>query len=307
MTLHAVPVAPGVSYIDLNFQGLPNAIATAIISAPGGVALVDPGPSSCLETLGLGLNGYGLRFADVTDILLTHIHLDHAGATGTLVRQHPHLRVWVHERGAPHLVDPGKLLASATRLYGAEMDRLWGEVAPVPAPNVTSLSGGERIQAGGRTFDIAYTPGHASHHISLFDRDSGIAFVGDTAGMSVNGGYVLPPTPPPDIDVELWEDSVARIEAWSPATIFLTHYGPVMNVRPHLQALLEHLHGAAAVVKTSLQQPGTDDERMQMFADHLRRELRRSMSEAEFEAYRVTAPFDLLWLGLARYWKKRGF
>jgi glyoxylase-like metal-dependent hydrolase (beta-lactamase superfamily II) len=303
MTLH---VAPGVSYIDLHFQDRANAIATAVITSAGQVALVDPGPTSCLETLELGLNGYGIRIADVTDVVLTHIHLDHAGVTGTLVRRNPNVRVWTHERGTPHLVDPGKLLASATRLYGAEMDRLWGEVAPVPAGNVTSLAGGERIQAGGRTFHVAYTPGHASHHVSFFDAESGIAFVGDTAGMSVNGGYVLPPTPPPDIDIELWEDSVARIEAWAPATLFLTHYGPALHVRPHLQALLENLRRAAAVVKTSLQQPGTDETRTQMFIEYLRRELRAHMTDAEFEAYRVTAPAELLWLGLARYWRKRG-
>lgn len=301
-----LPVAPGVSYIDLHFERRPHAIATAVINTGGRVALVDPGPTSCLETLELGLNGYGVRVADVTDLVLTHIHLDHAGATGTLVRRNPALRVWVHERGAPHLVDPAKLLASASRLYGAEMDRLWGEVAPVPKENVSSLAGGERIQAGGRTFEVAYTPGHASHHVSFFDRDSGIAFVGDTAGMSVNGGYVLPPTPPPDIDIELWEGSVAKIEAWSPSTLFLTHYGPAFHVRPHLRALVDHLHSAAAVVKASLQQPGTDEERTQTFTDHLRRELRSQMTEAEFQAYRVTAPPELLWMGLARYWRKQG-
>jgi glyoxylase-like metal-dependent hydrolase (beta-lactamase superfamily II) len=290
----------------LQFEGRSNAIATAVISTAGQVALVDPGPTSCLETLERGLNGHGIRIADVTDLVLTHIHLDHAGATGTLVRRNPGLRVWVHERGAPHLVDPGKLLASATRLYGAAMDRLWGEVAPVPEQNLTVLSGGERINAGGRTFDVEYTPGHASHHVSFFDLDSGIAFVGDTAGMSVNGGYVLPPTPPPDIDIELWEGSVAKIEAWSPATLFLTHYGPALHVRPHLQALLENLHRAAAVVKATLQQPGTDEERTQVFIEHLWRELCSQMTEAEFEAYRVTAPPELLWLGLARYWRKRG-
>src|SRR5687767_4519008 len=156
MVLPATPVAPGLSYVDLNFQGRPSAIATAIISAPGEVALVDPGPTSCLETLELGLNSHGLRLADVTDLLLTHIHLDHAGATGTIVRRHPHIRLHVHERGAVHLIDPEKLLASATRVYGAAMDRLWGEFAAVPAENVTSLKGGERVNAGGRTFEVAY-------------------------------------------------------------------------------------------------------------------------------------------------------
>ncbi len=301
-----MPVAPGLSYVDLNFQGRPNAIATAIVSAPGQVALVDPGPSSCLDTLELSLHGHGLRLADVTDILLTHIHLDHAGSTGILVRRHPGIRVHVHERGATHLIDPEKLIASATRLYGADMDRLWGEIAAVPAKNIVSLSGGEQVEAGGRSFEVAYTPGHASHHVSYYDRGSGVAFVGDVAGVCVNGGYVLPPTPPPDVDIELWEASVATVEAWSPHTIFLTHYGPVTTVRPHLQTLLQNLKDLAAVVRTSLQEPGTDDEKARTFAEHVEHEMRRQMTEAQLASYQAAAPTEMQWLGLARYWKKKG-
>lgn len=306
MTLPATPVAPGLSYVDLNFQGRPSVIATAIVSGPGQIALIDPGPTSCLETLELGLNSHGLRLADVTDLLLTHIHLDHAGATGTIVRRHPHIRLHVHERGAVHLIDPEKLLASATRVYGAAMDRLWGEFAAVPAENVTSLKGGERVNAGGRTFEVAYTPGHASHHVSYFDRDSGVAFVGDVAGVCVNAGYVLAPTPPPDIDAELWEQSVAKLEAWSPETLFLTHFGPAPSVRPHLQALMENLREALTFVKASLSEPGTDDERGQRFAEHMQREYRRHMNEAQVDSYRVAAPPEMLWLGIARYLRKRG-
>ena len=311
MTLPALPLAPGLSYLDLQFLGRPNAIATGVISAPRGIALVDPGPTTCLERLELGLNGHGMRLAEVTDILLTHIHLDHAGATGTIVRRYPHIRVLVHEKGAMHLAQPAKLLASAARLYGSEMDRLWGEFAAVPERNLLRLAGGERIDAGGRSFEVAYTPGHASHHVSYFDRDSGVAFVGDTAGIRINGGYVLPPTPPPDIDLELWRESVARIEAWGPATLFLTHFGPVIDVRPHLQALLENLGSAAAWVKASLEKAGTDEERGQLYAEYLRHELRRHVaaspdaSAGQTEAYRVAAPPDMLWLGLARYWRSR--
>ncbi len=306
MALPATPVAPGLSYVDLNFQGRPSAIATAIVSAPGEVALVDPGPTSCLETLELGLNGRGLRLADVTDLLLTHIHLDHAGATGTIVRRYPHIRVHVHERGAVHLIDPEKLLASATRVYGDGMDRLWGEFAAVPAENVTSLKGGERVHAGGRTFEVGYTPGHASHHVSYFDRETGIAFVGDVAGVCVNGGYVLPPTPPPDIDADLWEQSVAQLEAWSPQMLFLTHFGPAPSVRPHLQTLMANLRDAVAFVEASLSEPGTDDERGGRFAEHLQREFRRQMTEAQVASYEIAAPPEMLWLGIARYLRKRG-
>jgi len=151
----------------------------------------------------------------VTHLLLTHIHLDHAGAAGTLVREHPGITVLVHERGATHMARPEKLIDSAARLYGANMDRLWGEFAPVPEKNLVSLRGGERIDVGGRTLDVAYTPGHASHHVSYFDSSSGVAFVGDTAGVCINGGYVLPPTPPPTSTSSLWTESAARIEAWS--------------------------------------------------------------------------------------------
>ena len=206
----------GLSWIDLQFQGRAGAIATAVIQGSAGVSLIDPGPTSCLGTLELGLQRLGVRLADVREILLTHIHLDHAGATGTIVRAHPDVRVFVHELGAPHMSDPGRLLSSAARLYGDQMDRLWGAVEAVPAANIAVLSGGERIEAGSRRFEVAYTPGHASHHVSYFDESSGVAFVGDTAGVCIDGGYVLPPTPPPDIDLDAWRTSVGRIEMWSP-------------------------------------------------------------------------------------------
>ena len=304
MTPPAARLAPGLAYVDLQFLGRPHAIATAVVHAPGQVALVDPGPTTCLPALELGLNGHSLGLADVTDILLTHIHLDHAGATGTIVRRHPHIRVHVHERGAAHMTDPARLLASATRLYGADMDRLWGEFLPVPAGNVRALSGGERVNAGGRTFEVAYTPGHASHHVSYFDRESGVAFVGDTAGVCINGGYVLPPTPPPDIDLALWRASLARVEAWGPETLFLTHFGPAPSVRPHIQALLDNLERAAGWVRTSLAEPGSDEERGRRFAEELERDFRRYMTDAQLAAYRLAAPPDVLWLGLARYLRR---
>src|SRR5690606_38161975 len=149
----------------------------------------------------------------------------------------------------------------------------------VPERNLVALTGGERVEAGGRTFEVAYTPGHASHHVSYFDASSGLAFVGDTAGICIAGGYVLPPTPPPDIDIEAWRSSVRRIEDWSPDTLFLTHFGPAGPVRPHLQALLENLDRMAGWVRRSLDEPGTDEERSQRFAGELARELRRQMTD----------------------------
>lgn len=306
MALPAVPLAPGLSYIDLEFLGRSRAIAAAVVFGPGGVAIVDPGPTRCLPALEAALAGLGTSLADVTDVLLTHIHLDHAGATGTIVQRQPRARVWVHERGAPHLVDPRTLVESATRLYGADMDRLWGDVLPVAGDQVTVLRGGERFVAGGRAFDVAYTPGHAVHHVSYFERGSGVAFAGDVAGVRIDHGFVLAPTPPPDIDVDRWHESVARLEAWSPDTLFLTHFGPATDVRPHLQALLENLDRCAAWVKASLSAYGSDEERGAAYSAWLAQELRRQMPESQLSSYRLAARPEGLWLGLARYWRKRG-
>jgi len=296
-------LAPGIGWVDLNFRGSLHVIATAVVGDGGGVALVDPGPSSCLDALELGLNGLGIRFADVTHILLTHVHLDHAGVTGTLVRRYPAVKVFVHDRGAPHLVDPARLVRSATRLWGDQMQLLWGEVLPVPAENIITLDL-QPIRAGGRTFEVAYTPGHASHHVSFFDRSSGVAFVGDVAGIRIKGDYVRPPTPPPDIDVELWVDSAVRVEAWDPATMFLTHFGPSDRVRPHMQSLAENLRDSAEWVRRSLLEPGTDEQRAARYADYVNRELQRHLTEEQILPHHVGAPFEVSWLGLARYWRK---
>jgi len=299
-------LAPGISFVDLHFLGRPHAIATAVISGPGDVTLVDPGPATCLEALEEGLHAQGIRLADVTQVLLTHIHLDHAGATGTIVARHPRVRVLVHERGARHLIAPEKLLASAAQLYGDDMDRLWGAFLPVPAANITALAGGERVAVAGRALAVAYTPGHASHHVSYFDPESRIAFVGDTAGICVDGGYVLPPTPPPDIDLDAWTRSAERIEAWQAATLFLTHFAASpFPPGAHLQRLLENLGTTSAMVRATLAEEGTDEERQARFVERLRRELRRRMTDAQMQAYGVAAPFGMLWLGLARYWRKR--
>jgi glyoxylase-like metal-dependent hydrolase (beta-lactamase superfamily II) len=299
-------LAAGVSYFDLNFQDRPRVIACAVLHGPGGVAIIDPGPSSTLSALHRHLAAAGIQIADVTTILLTHIHLDHAGATGTLVRENPKLRVFVHEVGAPHMADPGKLIASATRLYGNAMDRLWGEFAPVPREAMTTLRGGERIEVGGRTLEVAYTPGHASHHVSYFSADSGVAFVGDTAGVQVvPNGFVLPPTPPPDIDLEVWAHSLSAIERWQAETLLITHFGPASPARPHLTAMRDHLGVVGRLAKQSLAIDGDDDEKEAWFVDEVRRELRRTLSDTDAAAYEISGRFDLNWRGLARYWRKK--
>lgn len=301
-----IALAPGISYFDLQFQDTPRVIATAVLSGPSGVALVDPGPSSSLGVLQGELERAGISMGDVTALLITHIHLDHSGAAGTLVRENPKLRVVVHAKGAPHLIEPGKLMASATRLYGDAMDRLWGEVAPVPEHALVVVQGGERLEAGGRSLDVAYTPGHATHHVSYFAPDAGLAFVGDTAGVKVlSDGDVLPPTPPPDVDLEAWEDSLARIERWRPESLFLTHFGPAGAVGAHLSTLRDRLQTASDFVKASLAREGSDEEREAWFVEECRRQLRQRMSGSDARVYEVADRFDMNWRGLARYWRKR--
>lgn len=293
------------SFVDLNFKGSPRVIATAVLAGNDGVTLIDPGPTSCLTTLDAGLRERGLSLRDVRNVLLTHIHLDHAGAAGTITERVPNARVFVHERGAPHMIDPAKLLASATRLYGDNMDTLWGAFQPVPADRVTVLTGGERLDLGGQFLKVAYTPGHAKHHVSYLDEHTGMAYVGDTAGVQVSGTYLIAPTPPPDIDIEAWQESLNTIEAWNPVSLFLTHFGPVSPARSHLARFRTVLATAAERSKELLKDGGSDDVLSKRFAEQMRTDVRRELPEHEAKAAELAAPFDQLWGGLSRYWAKR--
>ena len=292
-------------FIDLNFRGSDRVIATAVLLGPDGVTLVDPGPTSCLPALEAGLRQRGLTLRDVRSLMITHIHLDHAGAVGTIVERVPSIRVYVHERGAPHMVDPAKLLASATRLYGDQMDALWGAFLPVPAANVNVLQGGERIATAGTTLQVAYTPGHAKHHVSYLDETTGVAYVGDTGGIRVSDDYLIAPTPPPDIDLAAWRDSLTTIDTWQPVSLFLTHFGVVTGAKAHLARFRETLTAQAEAVRQSLTAGSSDEERTRVFVERMRREVRKAMPEHEARATELAAPFDQLWQGLERYWKKQ--
>ena len=300
-------LAAGMDYVDLHFLGRPGIIATAVLQGPAGVALVDPGPSTTLGTLEQELSQKGITFRDVRQLLLTHIHLDHAGATGTLVRAHPGIEVFVHERGAPHMIDPRRLIASASRLYGNDMEPLWGEFLPVPAERVRVLAGGETIAAGGRELQVAYTPGHASHHVSYFDGSGRVAFVGDTAGIRrTSSTYVMPPTPPPDIDLEAWRSSAERILAWDPDTLFLTHFGPLHGARTHFQELFERIAAWSRTVRRLLANPSLDDEaRERIFVEEGLQDLKRTVGEQEAAQYGRAGRLDYSWQGLARYWSRK--
>ena len=300
-------LAAGLDYVDLNFLGIPEVIATAVLHHASGVALIDPGPSTTHQSLKESLRRKGISITDVRQILLTHIHLDHAGVTGTLVRENPGIEVLVHERGATHMIDPSKLLASAGRLYGADMDRLWGDFIPVPAARVKALKGEEHIVAAGRELEVAYTPGHASHHVSYFDGASRVAFVGDTAGIRRTGrDYIMPPTPPPDIDLDAWRTSEDRILSWEPETLFLTHFGPFHGARMHFQDMTERLGVWSGIVRRLLANPALDEDgRQQAFVSEALLDLKRKLGEREAERYGRAGRLDYSWQGLSRYWRKK--
>jgi glyoxylase-like metal-dependent hydrolase (beta-lactamase superfamily II) len=293
------------TFIDLRFLGMKRVIGAAVLDGPSGLTVIDPGPTSCLPALESGLAAIGRRLDDIKTLLLTHIHLDHAGATGTLLHRLPQCVTYVHERGAPHMIDPTKLLASATRLYGSNMDRFWGEFRPSPPERLRALAGGERLEIAGRTLEVKFTPGHASHHVSYFDTTSGTAYVGDTGGIRVVGDYIKAPTPPPDIDLESWEQSLQKIEAWRPKALVLTHFGQVDDVAAHLRNFRAVLARQAALVRETLGSEGTDEERIRRFVEDMRADARRRLSPEDAASTEAAAAFDQLWQGLARYWRKK--
>jgi glyoxylase-like metal-dependent hydrolase (beta-lactamase superfamily II) len=274
--------------IDLNHLGQEHVICTWEVDG----LLIDPGPQSCEETLLAAIGG-----ERPSALLLTHIHFDHAGAAGALVRRWPDLPVYVHERGAKHLVDPERLVASAARLYGGEegLARLWGEVVAVPEENLRVLEGGETGVEG--AFRVEYTPGHASHHVCYLHEDSGWAFVGDMAGVVVPPNpYTLAPTPPPDIDVAAWERSLGLIGAWEPKGLGLTHFGAVEDAATQLERVREALHEQARLA-------GEHDQEgfIEAYTRHV-----REQAGGGADAILQAAPLDQLWLGLDRWRSKSG-
>jgi glyoxylase-like metal-dependent hydrolase (beta-lactamase superfamily II) len=250
--------------------------------------IVDPGPASCVDTL---LDRLGP--VEPRALLLTHVHLDHAGAAGVLCRRYPDLTVYVHERGARHLIDPTKLVESAGRVWGDDMWELWGEVAPVPEERLRVLEGGETVEG----FRVAYTPGHASHHVAYLHDDSGDAYVGDVAGVRLPPyEHTIAPTPPPDIDVEAWLDSLHTVASWNPQSLCLTHFGPVTDVA-------DQLHRVRHALNESADSARLDGE--EGFIAKLESSLAEATDPATVEAFEQAAPPDQLYQGLSRYWRKK--
>jgi len=292
--------------LDLDWAGHPRSIASALLRSGEGVALVDPGPSSTIPNLREQLAVHGVRIGDLDALFLTHIHLDHAGACGALVRENPRLRVYVHSRGAPHMADPSKLLDSAQRLYGDTMQRLYGDFLPVPQSNLNILNGGETLSFGSRQLAVLYTPGHASHHVTYFDALEGVAFVGDTAGIAIEGHpFILPATPPPDINLELWNTSLDAIAALEPKRLFLTHFGFSDLPARHIAGYRERLLCWSEMVGRILSEGMEESQASEAFISAIAAEARQSLRQEEVDHYLFNGGLHLSWLGLARYHRKR--
>ncbi len=299
-------VAPGIDLIDLDYLGEPEAIAAALIETPAGFGVVDPGPTTSLDALRAALAARGASVAELRWVLLTHIHLLHAGGTGVLVRENPGVRVFVHQRGAGHLENPTRLLESAARIYGERMAYLWGAFVPVPAGNVTALEGGERLDLAGRTVRVAAAPGHAWHHVAYLDERNGTAFVGDVAGERYPGTtFVIPVTPPPDIDLEAWRESWEHLRQWNPTALFLTHFGAYPDVLAHLDQLERRTEAWAQRVRASLGRDVPDEERARAFYEWALAEMRTQLAEMLALRYARSAGVLESWTGLARYWRKK--
>ncbi len=295
--------------LDLQFQGEPQAIASYLLIGAEDAALIETGPASTLDSLMAGLVAANVAPERVTKLLLTHIHLDHAGAAGSLMHQLPNATVYVHAAGARHLIDPTKLVASARRIYGDHMDRLWGEVLPVPADRVVVLDDGEVVIAGGRELKALYTPGHASHHIAYWDATGRTVYTGDAAGIRLPGAdAVLPPTPPPDLDLELWSGSIGKLLALDAHTLYLTHYGSAHDPRKHLEELDRRLYEWRDLVLAALRERRDETavaQQLEEQANHALEE-RARMNPVLRGRYALVAGYAMNVAGYVRYLRKQG-
>ena len=272
--------------IDLLHAGAARTVGAYLLDTSGGLSLFDCGPSSCIPALKEGLAERGVELGDLRNLLLSHIHLDHAGAAGSLVREHPGLQVWVSEVGAPHLVDPSRLERSARRLYGDSFDELWGELAPVPQENVHVADG----RAAG--LEVFPAPGHASHHVCYFD--GATLYAGDAAGVRIlPSRSVLPPTPPPDVDVEAWYRTLEQIERRAPERLALIHFGLADDVGRHLA----ELRGRLDTWSKRVEEGATETDFVAAG--------RADLPAEEADAYDRAMPFWQSYAGLRRYWDTR--
>jgi glyoxylase-like metal-dependent hydrolase (beta-lactamase superfamily II) len=299
-------LSPNTGIIDLHFQGVPRVIAAYVLPTDDGVALVEVGPSTTLPRLRAGLEVLGHALHDVRHVLVTHIHLDHAGAAGLVLQAAPDARMYVHEIGAPHVIDPTNLVRSATRIYGDEMETLWGDIVPVSEERVTTVSDGDVLDLGGRELRVVYTPGHASHHVALYDRANDALFTGDVAGIRIPPATnAFPPTPPPDIDIPRWHASIDAIRQMAPQRLWLTHFGEVSEVEAHLSAIDAHLDDWLRNVERLVGEGAEREEIIDWLAGHVRTQMDATGSVELEPAFALATPYGMAVDGLLRYLRKR--
>jgi len=294
-----------ITAIDLQFQGRTQVVAAYLFYDGDQAALIETGPGITVETLLEGVQAAGAPLEALRQLFVTHIHLDHAGAAGILARQLPWVRVYAHPVGAPHLADPSKLLASAARLYGDQMDALWGRVLPVPAERVVVVNDGDEIKIPGTTLRAFDTPGHARHHHAYFDAASGLLFTGDVGGVRMPGArYVRPPTPPPELDIDAWVASIARLRAVKASGLCLTHFGLFRgNLDWHWDDLERRLVAWGEAVREELAHGASDDEIVRRMQNQIVAEMERR--GVGVEAYDVAASYQHIVTGYVRYWNKK--
>ncbi len=283
--------------------GRPQVICAGLVGSDA-LALVDCGPETCFTQLVAEIRRRGLRPESVTHVLVTHIHLDHSGGAWRWAREFGAM-VCVHPRGAAHLADPGKLVASATQIFGADMARLWGGVQEIPSAQIRIVHDGEEVRAGGAVLRAVETPGHAPHHQAWWLADERTLFAGDVCGVSIAGGPVLPPCPPPDINVELWQASLEKIRALDPQRLVLAHFGAVDDPRPRLDELERRLTDWAGWMAEQIRAGRTEEQIVPLFEQRVAGELRAAgVDAAGLAAYEQADPAAMSVAGLARYWRK---
>lgn len=297
-------LADGWSLIDLEFIGHKQIIGSYVCYDGHEAMIIETGPSTCVSTLTAALSELQIPLDKVSHVVATHIHLDHSGACGVLAREMPKAKVYVHPFGAQHLIDPSKLIASAGRIYGDLMDFLWGEIAPVPEGRVVIVQDGDEIAGAGRRLRAIETPGHARHHHAYLDLGNRSLFAGDIAGVRLPGfAYVRPPTPPPELNLEDWDASLAKIRAIGPSFLNLTHFGQFQDVDRHLADLQKRLHDWGALVKSLMSE--TEDE--EAIVERVRQAVHGEMQELGIdpEEYDVAASYQMGVQGYIRYWRRK--
>jgi len=292
-----------IEIIDLEFQATPRVIAAFLLQGPSGRVLVETGPASTLPAMLAGLDRLGLRPADIGDVLVSHIHLDHAGAAGWWAQQGA--RVHVHPRGAPHLIDPGKLLASARRIYGDQMDRLWGEVLPAPAERVVAVEGGTVLELGGLRISAHDTPGHARHHLVYCHDD--VLFAGDAAGIQLPGSdWIDLPAPPPEYDLEEWKRTLDRLRELRPRVLYRTHFGAGGEIDAELTGFESMLDEVTEWIREMLGEGMARQAMIVEFTERIRAMAATSgIDSRQMRAYEVVNPRAMSVDGIVRYLRPR--